>query len=356
MSKRINRLLKDINNNNLDAIIISDKANIFYYSGFTSEDAILLIHNKNQHIITDFRYIEQAEQQCPEFNIVDMTKTKMFDCINNLCSEYNLSKIGVEEDNITYKKYQTMSREINNVELLNSKKIATNQRLIKDESEINSITKASKIGDKSFEHILDFIKPGITEKELALELEFFMRKSGSEGIAFDIIAASGENTSKPHAVQTARKLRQGDAITMDFGCIVNGYCSDMTRTVFLGEPSNELRKIYNIVLDAQLCALDKIKAGITGIEADYIAREIIDKHGYGKNFGHGLGHGVGLNVHELPYVSPRGDMVLKENMVISVEPGIYVSGCGGVRIEDLVVVKENGIVNLNSSSKRLIVL
>jgi Xaa-Pro aminopeptidase len=356
LKQRINKLTTILNEHQIDAAIISEKNNIRYYSGFTSEDAILLIHKSACYLITDFRYIEQAQLQSPEFNIVDAPGPKTGPFIRKACMELGAKRICFDGDTISYSTYISFKEALLPLELIPDKGIPSGLRLLKTEEEINHIRNAAALADKGFQHILNYIRPGVSEKEIALELELFLRNNGSEGLAFPIIAASGKNGALPHAEPTNKKLNKGEFITFDFGCKISGYCSDMTRTVSLGEPENEMRKIYEITLEAQKLALKIIKPGLTGIEVDKQAREYIAEKGYGEYFGHGLGHGVGLNVHEAPKLSTSGENVLQPGMVVSVEPGIYLPGKGGVRIEDLVVITENGYYNLVSSRKDLIIL
>jgi len=227
-------------------------------------------------------------------------------------------------------------------------------RQIKSEEELEYLEKAEAIGDLAFEKILTILKPGMTELEVAAELEYQMKKAGAENFSFSTIVASGLNSSMPHAIPGEKKLEEGDFVTMDFGCTYKGYCSDMTRTVVLGKASEKQKEIYNTVLKAQLAALDAIKAGVTGKSVDKVARDIITEAGYGECFGHGLGHSVGLFIHEEPRLSPAGETVLEENMIETVEPGIYVPGFGGVRIEDMVAVTKDGCKNFTHSPKELI--
>ena len=226
--------------------------------------------------------------------------------------------------------------------------------MIKTEQELEYLAMAESIGDKAFMKMLDIIKPGMTELEVAAELEYLLKKEGGEGLAFSTIIASGVNSSMPHAIPGDKKLEVGDFITMDFGCKYKGYCADMTRTVVLGKANEKQKEIYNIVLKAQLAALDAIKAGIPGKAVDKVARDIIEEAGYGAYFGHGLGHSVGLFIHEGPRLSMKEETILQPNMTETVEPGIYLPGFGGVRIEDMVVITENGYKNLAQSPKELI--
>ena len=356
MKQRLENLTNILNEHKIDAAIISEKNNISYYSGFTSEDAVLLIHRSAYYLITDFRYIEQAQIQSPGFNIVDAPGSKTGPFIKKTCMDLDVKRICFDSDAISYSTYVTLKEALQPLELIPDKGIPSSLRLRKTEGEINYIRKAAALADKGFQHILNYIRPGISEKEIALELEFFLRKNGSEGLAFPIIAASGKNGALPHAEPSNKKLEKGEFITLDFGCKISGYCSDMTRTVALGEPDSQMKEIYEVTLEAQRQALKIIKPGLTGMEVDKQAREYISSKGYGKYFGHGLGHGVGLNVHEAPRLSTSGENILEPGMVVTVEPGIYLPGKGGVRIEDLVVVTENGYDNLVSSKKDLIIL
>jgi len=229
-------------------------------------------------------------------------------------------------------------------------------RMVKDDNELGLLRRAEQIGDEAFDHILTILKPGITEREISLELEFFMKKQGASKLSFDTIVASGPNSSMPHAQVTDRVVQNGDFVTMDFGCVYKGYCSDMTRTVAVGTPTDEMKKVYQIVLDANLRAMDGIKAGVKCSDIDALARGYISDKGYGDYFGHGLGHSVGLQIHEEPRFSPKCDVITEENMVITDEPGIYLPGKFGVRIEDLVVVRKDGYERLSKSPKELIII
>jgi len=356
LNQRIAKLVAALEEQQIDAAIISEKNNLRYFSGFTAEEALLLIHHSARYLITDFRYIEQAQIECPDFEIVDAPGTKTGPFLRETCLSLDVKKLWFDDNTISFRTYSSYKEELKPIELIPDNDIPTGLRTIKTAEEVNYIKKAAELADKGFDYILTRICPGISEREIALELEFFLRRNGSEGLAFPIIAASGNNGSLPHAQPTDKKLETGEFLTLDFGCVVGGYCSDMTRTIALGEPEQELREIYQITLDAQQKALEIIGPGLTGKEVDKQARDHIYSKGYGEHFGHGLGHGVGLNVHEAPRLSMRGDKILKPGMVVSVEPGIYLPGKGGVRIEDLVVITETGYENLVYSEKELIIL
>lgn len=350
-SKLINKLLE----HNIDAALITGKENIRYFSGFTSADAALLITaGSRKYIITDFRYFEQCGKQCPDFEIMDLSEKKLGGHLKDISTENDIKRIWFEDTKVSYKDYALITDAVNPVKLIPDEGILTGLRLVKTDHEIENIAKAAAIADQGFLYILDNIECGMSEKQVALELEIFLRKHGSEGLAFEIIAASGDNGSMPHARPGDRVLRKGDMLTLDFGCVVNGYCSDMTRTIAFGEPVEKLSEIYKIVLDAQQLALNTIRPGLTGSEVDKIARDYITEKGYGSCFGHGLGHGVGLYIHEEPRLSKTSGIELAGGMVVTVEPGIYIPGVGGVRIEDLIVLTDNGYKNLTSSPKELI--
>ncbi|HOB20104.1 MAG TPA: Xaa-Pro peptidase family protein [Candidatus Atribacteria bacterium] len=356
MTSKLDKLRHLMMENSVDAVIVAEDRNRRYYSGYTGTDAYLLILADKSYLITDFRYVEQAKAQCPGYEVVEAYGKKAYEFIKQTCDKAGAKRVWFEDDTLTVKEYSEIKASLDPLELVPDTGRIAKPRILKTDDEVNNIRKAAQLADKGFSHILNFIRPGVTERDIALELEFFLRKNGSEGLAFPIIAASGPNGALPHAEPTDDKLAYGILLTLDFGCVINGYCSDMTRTVALGEPPEKLKVIYNIVLEAQEKALAFIKAGISGIEADKQAREHIIAHGYGDYFGHGLGHGVGLHIHEAPRLSPIGETILEPGMVVSVEPGIYLPGLGGVRIEDLVVITEDGYDNLVSSRKDLIIL
>ncbi|GMQ64133.1 M24 family metallopeptidase [Vallitalea maricola] len=353
---RLQKLENSLDDLQIDAVLIRDSYNRRYLSGFTGSNAYLYISKNTKKLLTDFRYTEQANKQSPGFDIIDYTKSGLLEILNDIIDKDNAKTIGFEDETISYKEFITYEKGLKNVELLPIGNTVEKIRMIKDEEELRCIQKAASIGDLAYKHILKFVKPGVTEKEVALEIETCMKKNGAENLSFDTIVASGLNSSKPHAEPSDKKIEEGDFVTLDFGCIYKGYCSDMTRTFVVGKASEKQKEIYNIVLEAQLKALEAVKAGCVGKDIDKIARDIITDKGYGDNFGHGLGHSVGLFIHEEPRFSYSDENVFTENMVVTVEPGIYVPGFGGVRIEDLVCVTKDGIINFVSSPKQLIEL
>ncbi len=354
MQERLKNIQEVVRSKGLDAILISKPENRFYLSGFTGSSGFLIISPEEAYLVTDFRYIEQAQQQVECFKVIKH-ETPAFKTINNLLKELDISKLGFEANHLTFEQYTSFNENLE-CSLIPQKNIVEELRKVKSVEEVKKIKKAAEISEKAFESILAKIKPGVTEKELALELEFSMKKMGAESLSFDIIVASGKRSSLPHGRATNKKIEEGDLITFDFGCKHDSYCSDMTRTVVLGKPSEEQVNIYYTVLAAQQKALQRIKAGMKAAEIDSIAREVITSAGYGDYFGHGLGHGVGLEIHEAPRLSKEGDETLQPGMVVTIEPGIYMPDFGGVRIEDIVVITENGCNNLNTFTKELIKL
>ncbi|AXF54780.1 M24 family metallopeptidase [Salicibibacter kimchii] len=335
----------------IDALLVESPTNRRYITNFTGTAGAALITAHDAFFVTDFRYVEQAKSQCEDFTVVQH-ENEMSKEINKLFKTENVSSVGFEKAYTTYEKYERY-QEAFDVKLVPVAGIIENLRLFKSNDELKTMQKAADIADAAFEHIVTYIKPGIREREIANELEFFMRNLGAEASSFDIIVASGERGARPHGVASNKQVENGDMITMDFGAYYEGYCSDMTRTVAVGEPSDELQHVYDTVLKAQLKSLEHIKAGMTGIEADAIARDYIYAEGYEGYFGHGLGHGLGMDVHEEPRLSPKGNLQLEPGMVVTVEPGIYLPGKGGVRIEDDIVITEDGNERLTLSDKSL---
>lgn len=353
MTNRVVKLRAEMKAANLDAIILFKPQNRRYLSAFTgSAGYVVLTENKNL-FITDFRYTEQATEQCQGFEIIKHTKEyTIYDILN----ETGIENIGFEEDFVTVKTINEFKKNCNAIEFKPLEGMIEGLRIIKDEAEVEILAKAAAIADDGFKHILNFIKPGMTEREVSLELEFFMKKQGATGLSFESIVASGVRSSLPHGVASNKVIEDGDFITLDFGAIYDGYGSDMTRTIVVGKANDRQKEIYNTVLKAQEAVLKEIKPGMKGKEVDAIARQIIIDAGYGDNFGHGLGHGVGLEVHEAPTLSPIGETVLEVGMVVTDEPGIYIPEFGGVRIEDLLVITEDGCKILSKSPKELIEL
>ncbi|WP_333870613.1 Xaa-Pro peptidase family protein [Desulforamulus putei] len=351
MNKRLEKLRRQMSQRGISHILITKPENRLYLSGFTGTTGVLLIGLETADFLTDFRYVEQVKQQSPHFNVVKIEQGSAFGAVAEVLRQYKSEKLFFEEEHLTVKQYRELKEHLRDIGLEPGSGLVEELRLIKDDEEISIIRRAMEIGDKAFAHILNYIKPGVSEKDLALELEFFMRRQGAAGTAFDTIIASGPRSALPHGVAGDRQLQPGDLLTMDFGALYRGYNSDMTRTVVLGEPDEKQQEIYNIVLEAQLAGLAAVREGVTARAVDEAARQIITDRGYGEYFGHGTGHGVGLAIHERPRLAAKDDTVLKAGMVVTVEPGIYLPGWGGVRIEDSILVTEEGCEILTSSPK-----
>jgi Xaa-Pro aminopeptidase len=356
MEQRLLRLRNRFDEVGIDALLVFTPENRRYLSGFTGSSGYLVITREEAVLFTDFRYMEQAGKQAPDFRIVKHG-SKPFDDIVTFVHKLGVQSLGFEQDHVTYATYKRVLDLLEHVQFVPTSGLVEHLRRFKDPSEIEIIREAAKIADATFSHILHFLRPGVTEREIALEMEIFMRKNGATGSSFDTIVASGVRSSLPHGVASDKVLEKGDFVTLDFGAYYKGYCSDLTRTVSLGRPRDErLKEIYEIVLESQKHALAHIKPGMSGKEADALSRDLIEAKGYGDHFGHSLGHGIGLAVHEEPRLSKLSEDQLEPGMVVTVEPGIYIPNVGGVRIEDDVVITENGIELLTHSPKELLIL
>lgn len=338
----------------VDSLLITNPFNRRYVTEFTGSAGVALITKNEALFITDFRYTEQASEQIKQFDIIEH-KGQIEQEINNQLNKLNITKLGFESAHVTfndYKKYEQLF----NVELVPTERIVETLRQVKNESEINILKDAAKIADDAFIHILNYIRPGVKEVEIAIELEYFMRQAGSTAASFDIIVASGYRSSLPHGIASEKVIENGELVTLDFGALYQGYCSDITRTVAVGEVSDELKKIYDVVLEAQKRGVAGIEPGMSGQEADSLTRDYITEQGYGDRFGHSTGHGLGLEVHEGPTLSPRSSEILQPGHVVTVEPGIYIPNVGGCRIEDDIVITEDGNERLTLATKQFIQL
>lgn len=365
--KRRKQLGKSLKESGMQAVIISSPSNLYYFTGFTGGEAffVMLIDSRcPQHddtvqtgyVITDSRYYEQVEKECPGLVLIRLEEKGYSEAVKELFDGMDGGGRAAIEGNMNLSQYLKLCEACKDYEFQVKGDVINSSRMVKDESELVKIRKAEEIGDAAFSYILEKIKPGMTEAEISFELEFYMKRHGASKLSFDTIVASGVNSSMPHAKVTERKIEIGDFITMDFGCVYQGYCSDMTRTIAVGNPTEEMKKVYQIVLDAGRRAMEQIAEGKKCSYIDSLARDYIKEQGYGEYFGHGLGHSVGLDIHEEPRFSRKCDTGLKENMVITVEPGIYLPGRFGVRIEDLVAVTRDGFYNLTRSEKELVIL
>lgn len=351
---KLQKLRERFESHGIDGILITSSYNRRYISNFTGTAGVALISLDKALFITDFRYIEQATKQCEGFEIVKQTGSipeEVASQVKNL----GIKKLGFEQDDLTFSLYKTYEREVK-TELVPVSNLVEKLRLIKTDAEIKILKEAANIADAAFKHILDFIRPGVTELEVSNELEFFMRRAGATSSSFDTIVASGYRSALPHGVASEKVIEKGDFVTLDYGAYYHGYVSDITRTVAVGEPSEKLKEIYQIVFDAQARGVAGIKPGMSGIEADALTRDYITEKGYGEYFGHSTGHGIGLEVHEGPALSMKSDIILEPGMVVTVEPGIYIPGLGGVRIEDDTVITNNHNELLTHSTKELIIL
>ncbi|MBO5726317.1 MAG: aminopeptidase P family protein, partial [Clostridia bacterium] len=335
------------------AAIICSPSNRFYLTGFRTSAGYVVVTKKRAVFLIDFRYFEKAKQTVNSCEVV--LQQKAFQQMNEIID--GADTVFIETDYLSVADADRFDKALNANISENDKlsAILHKMRSIKGENEIESIKKAQKLTDETFSYILPRITAGKTEKEIMLDMEFFMRKNGSEGISFDFIVVSGKNSSLPHGVPTDKKIQNGDFVTMDFGAVVNGYRSDMTRTVAVGSVSDEQRQVYDTVLKAQLEAIKSAKPGVICRDVDKVARDIIEKD-YAGCFGHGLGHSVGIDIHEGPSFNTRDTTVLEKGMVITVEPGIYLENKFGVRIEDMIVITDDGNINITESPKELIIL
>lgn len=340
----------------VEALLLTNAANMRYVAGFTGEGYVYL-SEKHSLIVTDSRYTVAAAAECPGYQVIKWGKKGYYEPLMKSVKEDGIRALGIEDEEMTvagFNRLQEIIREAGvEIQTESLKDYVTAYRGIKTPEEIAKIKEAEAIGDRAFARLLPKLGPGMTEKEVAARIEFLMKEEGAEGFSFDTIAASGIHSAMPHAVPADKKLAEGDFLTMDFGCRYMGYCSDMTRTVVIGQASIRQREIYDTVLRAQQAALAGMRPCMTGKEIDALARDVIRDAGYGDYFGHSLGHSVGLDIHEKPVFSQKEETVIRSGMVITVEPGIYIEDFGGVRIEDVVVMTEDGCENITHSPKEL---
>ena len=326
----------------VDGFLVSNLNNLYYLTGFDGEGLALITPEENL-LFTDSRYTEQAEKESPQFKIMTDKagkKNARIDALNKTMEKHKIKKLTFEGDFLNYNDFKKYEKYFS-IELVDGKKAIEKLRIIKDKTEIMKIRKACQIITETLKEVMEMIEPGLRELDIANELAYTMRKKGALGEAFQAIVISGERTSLPHGKPSEKKIEEGELITIDTGANYQKYNSDITRTFIMGKENEKQKEIYQIVFDAQRTALESVKPGIKCSELDKIARDIIKDKGYGKYFGHGLGHGVGLDIHESPRVSPNDTTILEPGMIITIEPGIYLSGIGGVRIEDTVLVTED---------------
>ena len=339
----------------LDGVLLTSEANGFYATGFAGE-GMALVTGKGCWYFTDSRYTEAAEKAIQGAVIEEISRERPFSaCINEALTKSGAKALGFEDAAMTVAEHQRFVPKLN-AEMVGASDLLLALRSQKDAEEIEALIAAQRIAERALEQILTEIRPGVTEKEIAARLQYLMLSYGAEKMSFDPIVASGANGSMPHAVPTEKVLQKGEFITMDFGCIYRGYCSDMTRTVCLSEPTEEMRRVYDTVLQAQLAGIAAARAGVTGAAIDGAARKVIADAGYGAYFGHSFGHGVGVEIHESPNATPGNDKPMPVGAVISAEPGIYLPGKFGVRIEDVLVLEETGCRDITLADKKLLIL
>lgn len=352
--EKLTRLREKMEQNDVDGLLITNDQNRRYMTGFTGTAGVILVSLDQAVFITDFRYTVQAKEQVTGYELVEH-KGPIHQEVANQVEQLGIKRLGFEKNHMTYSTFEVYQQVLSS-EFIPIDGLVEQLRMYKTESEIAILKDAAQIADAAFDYIQTIIKPGVKEIDVSNELEFFMRKQGAVSSSFDIIVASGYRAALPHGVASDKEIQTGELVTLDFGALYKGYCSDMTRTLAVGPISDELNTIYHTVLEAQKRGMDGLKAGITGKEADALTRDYIKEQGYGEYFGHSTGHGLGMDVHEAPSLSFRNDHPLEPGTVVTVEPGIYVPNIGGCRIEDDAVVTENGNERLTFSTKELITL
>ena len=340
----------------VDGLLLTSRYSRHYGAGYDIAEGVAIVTRNGCRYFTDSRYIESAQNGIQGFEVLEMTRQNPYSkLLNDAIADFGVKTLGYEENYMTVAEFMAYEKKLNAQLIPLHSKIA-GFRQVKEAYELERMRKAQQITDAAFAEVLTRIDVGMTEKEVAAELIYCLLKNGGEGLSFDPIVVSGPNTSLPHGVPSDRRLKEGDLVTMDFGVIYQGYCSDMTRTVALGYATEEMRKVYDTVLKAQLAGIEATRAGVKGKEIDAAARQVIVDAGYGDYFGHGYGHSIGMECHEQPSCSPAGETVMEENMVSSAEPGIYLPGKFGVRIEDVVIIKADGCEDITRSPKNLIII
>ena len=354
---RFHKIAAKLDEYGLDAMMVTSAPNRLYAAEFPSSAGMAIITKDKSYFFTDSRYIEAAGKRITGAEIRQNTlEKKMTDLANEVIAAHGVEKLGFEEEYATVGEYNSWKKNLNCKELVPATKLLMDLRAVKDASELESMVAAQRIAEKALQDVLGFIKPGVTEKEISAYLQYRMLCHGAEKMSFEPIVVSGVNSSMPHGVPSDKKVEDGDFITMDFGCVWGGYCSDMTRTVALGHVTEEMDKVYHTVLAAQAAGIAAAKAGVQGKDIHAAAAKVIEDAGYGEYFGHGFGHGLGLEVHENPGAGQTSAVPLPVNAAISAEPGIYIPGKFGVRIEDVVVLEENGCRDIMEAPKELLIL
>ncbi len=339
-----------------EGILLTSPQQLRYFTGFRGGEGIALVGRDARFLFVDSRYTEAARKEASAFTVIETAGKSRIEEIGKRMKEQNIYCLAFEDEQLSVAEYEALQNGLPKAKWQGCSRELETLRMVKTAEEIQWMRTAEQIGIDAFLAVIPMIKPGVAEHEVAAELEYQMRRRGGEGTSFETIVVSGVKSSMPHGRPDGKKIERGDFVTMDFGCRYQGYCSDMTRTVVVGKASAQQKEIYETVRLAQQKGLDTIQAGILGKEADRAARQVIEEAGYGRYFGHSLGHGVGLLIHELPNLSPASEVRLEEGMVVTCEPGIYLPGFGGVRIEDMVLVTKDGIENLTPLEKSLLEL
>jgi len=351
--KRLERLRRRLREEGYEALLVTNPYNRRYLTGFTGSSGYVLVTESRQILLSDFRYRTQAGFEAPDVEFVEhaaRAEETIGECLRSL----GVTRLAIEAESVTVADLRKYEAAWPGVQLEPVEGLVAALRAVKDDVELAVIREAARLADRTFDHLLGWIRPGLTEREVAIEIEMFLRRHGASSSSFDTIVASGERSALPHGVATDRRLGVGEFVKLDFGAYYRGYCSDLTRTIVLGKPTDRQRELYAVVLEAQETCLRGIRPGMTGREADALARDVIRRYGYEELFGHGTGHGIGLEIHEAPRLSPTSESVLAAGMTVTVEPGIYVPGFGGVRIEDDVVLTAGGAETLTAAPKQLI--
>ena len=354
--KNLDKMKSLLESGEVDALLLTSEVSRHYAAQYNIAEGVAVVCKNRSYYFTDSRYIEAAEKNLPDFTVQMVDRDHSYILrINSAIEAETVKTLGFEENYLTYSEFTKYNSELHAVLKPYQKQIGS-FRASKEPWELELMRKAQEITDAAFSQMCEVVKPGMTEKEVTAELIYRLYKNGGEGLSFQPIVVSGPNTSMPHGVPGERVLQYGDFVTMDFGCLYKGYCSDMTRTVALGFVTEEMDKVYRTVLEAQLAGIAVTKAGVAGCDIDGAARKVIADAGYGAYFGHGYGHSLGLEIHEAPNANPSNDQPMPAGAVCSAEPGIYLPGKFGVRIEDVTVITENGAEVLTKSPKNLIIL
>lgn len=339
--RRICLLRQEMERRHIGLFIVAGRENVRYVSGFTGSAGYAVVTADRGFVLTDFRYVEQAASEAPGFEVVRQGPDAA-GALAALVTRLGVTRVGFEKEHISYAFYEKMAGRISGVELVGTEAVVESIRAVKEPEELLLIRKAAALADEGMAHAISCVRPGVRERELAVEVQHFLQMAGAERVGFEPIVVSGPRGSLPHGRPSERVIEPGDLVTIDLGAVFAGYCSDLTRTVAVGHASEKQREVHAVVLEAQEVAMEKLRPGIVAREVDAAARGVMGRWGYGEYFGHGLGHGVGLAVHEWPRVGMDSETVLQEGMVVTVEPGIYIPGWGGARIEDLVVTGRDG--------------